>query len=76
MSIGTKLKALRAQKQKTQQQVADDLNITKSALAMYERDGRVPRDEVKVRIADYYGESVQSIFLAPECTNYARRVKD
>lgn len=48
MSIGTKLKALRAQKQKTQQQVADDLNITKSALAMYERDGRVPRDEVKV----------------------------
>ena len=75
MSIGTKLKALRAQKQKTQQQVADDLNITKSALAMYERDGRVPRDEVKVRIADYYGES-SLFFLAPECTNCARRVKD
>lgn len=62
MSIGTKLRALRAQKKMTQQQVADDLKITKSALAMYERDGRVPRDEIKVRIAAYYGESVQSIF--------------
>lgn len=64
MSIGTKLRALREQKQKTQQQVADDLNITKSALAMYERNRRVPRDEVKVRIASYYGESVQSIFFS------------
>lgn len=64
MSIGTKLRALREQKQKTQQQVADDLNITKSALAMYERNRRVPRDKVKVRIATYYGESVQSIFFS------------
>lgn len=63
MSIGEKLKALRAQKKKTQQQAADDLKITKSALAMYERDNRIPRDEVKVRIAKYYGETVQSIFF-------------
>lgn len=65
MSIGTKLKALRAAKKVTQQQAADELEITKSALAMYERDVRVPRDEIKVRIADYYGETVQSIFYTP-----------
>lgn len=64
MSIGTKLKALRAEKKKSQQQVADDLNITKSALAMYERGDRIPRDEVKVRIANYYGETVQSLFFS------------
>jgi transcriptional regulator with XRE-family HTH domain len=64
MSIGMKLKALRIEKKKTQQQAADDLQITKSALAMYERDNRVPRDEVKVRIAAYYGETVQSLFYA------------
>lgn len=63
MSVGMKLKALRERTRKSQQQVADDLNITKSALAMYERDNRVPRDEIKVRIANYYGESVQSIFF-------------
>ena len=62
MSIGLKLKALRLDKKKTQQQVADDLKITKSSLAMYERDDRIPRDEIKVRIAEYYGESVQSLF--------------
>lgn len=62
MSIGAKLKSLRGAK--TQQEVAKDLNITKSALAMYERDERVPRDEIKVRIANYYGESVQSIFFS------------
>ena len=64
MSIGTKLKALRAEKKKTQLQVANDLNITKSALAMYERGDRIPRDEVKIRIAEYYGETVQSLFFS------------
>lgn len=64
MSVGTKLKALRAKKKKTQQEAADDLNITKSALAMYEKDNRIPRDEIKVRIAQYYGESVESLFYA------------
>ena len=63
VSVGTKLRALRAAKKKSQQQVADEVNITKSALAMYENDKRTPRDEVKVRIANYYGETVQSLFF-------------
>lgn len=63
MTIGKKLKALRGKK--TQEEVAKDLGITKSALSMYERDERVPRDEVKVRIANYYNESIVSIFYAP-----------
>lgn len=61
MSTGQKLKALRGKK--TQREVAECLKITKSALAMYENDKRVPRDEIKVRIADYYGETVQSLFF-------------
>ena len=60
MSIGKKLKALRGSK--TQKEVARDLGITKSALAMYERDERVPRDEIKMRIAAYYNEPVGSLF--------------
>lgn len=62
MSIGMKLKALRGQR--TQKEVADKVGITKSALAMYERDKRVPRDEVKVKLAAYYGETVQAIFFS------------
>ncbi len=63
MSIGMKLRALRQAKKKTLNQAAADLNITKSALAMYERDERVPRDEVKVRISRYYGEPLESLFF-------------
>lgn len=62
MSAGMKLRALRIKRKKTLQQVADEINVTKSALAMYERDERVPRDEVKVVLAEYYGETVQSLF--------------
>ena len=65
MSVGLKLKALRIEKKKTQQQVANELGIKKSSLAMYEKDKRTPRDEVKVAIADYYGESVQALFFTP-----------
>ena len=63
MSIGMKLRALRQARKKTQQQAADDLKITKSALAMYERDERVPRDEIKVRISQYYNEPIESLFF-------------
>lgn len=61
MSTGAKLRELRGNK--TQQETADAIGITKSALAMYERDERVPRDEVKVRIANYYGVSIVSLFF-------------
>lgn len=61
MSAGQILKALRGRK--SQALAAKEIGITKSALAMYERDERVPRDEVKVKIAMYYGEPVQDIFF-------------
>ena len=60
MSVGKKLRALRGKK--TQKQVAQEIGITKSALAMYEQDKRIPRDEVKIRIAAYYNEPVGSLF--------------
>jgi transcriptional regulator len=61
MTIGEKLKQLRGDK-KTKD-VAKDLNVTVSALSNYENDYRVPRDEVKKKIADYYKKSVEEIFF-------------
>ena len=61
MSCGAILKKLRGEK--TQEYIANKLGITKSAWAMYERNERVPRDEVKIKIADYFGRSVQEIFF-------------
>lgn len=61
MSYGEKLRELRGKR--TQEEMAKELNITKSSLAMYERNERVPRDEVKIRIANFFGKSVQEIFF-------------
>ena len=62
MSVGAKLRELRGSR--SQLEVANVVGISKSALAMYERDERVPRDEIKIRLADYYGQSVQFIFYS------------
>lgn len=49
--------------EKTREEVANALKIAVSTLAMYELGQRVPRDEIKLKIADYYGVDVQSIFF-------------
>lgn len=63
--IGRKLVALRGNK--TQKEVASELKISISALAMYEQGNRIPRDEIKLKIAAYYGKSVQEIFFESKC---------
>ena len=57
---GTILRKLRGDR--TQEEIATALGITKSSWAMYERDERVPRDEVKIRIAKFFGKSVEELF--------------
>lgn len=61
MSAGAKMRKLRGDK--TQAETADAIGITKSAYAMYERDERVPRDEVKIRMAAHFGVSVMFLFF-------------
>jgi DNA-binding XRE family transcriptional regulator len=67
MSAGNKLKELRGEKNK--QTVADAIGVTLSSYVKYERDERVPRDEVKIRIAHYFGTTVGNIFFANDVHN-------
>lgn len=60
--IAQRLKKLRGNK--TQKEVANACNISVSALAMYETGQRIPRDEVKVKLANYFHRTVQTIFFA------------
>ena len=55
------LKELRGDRR--QEDIANGLGITKSAWAMYERGERIPRDEIKVRIANYFKRTVEEIFF-------------
>lgn len=61
ITIGNRLRALRGEK--TIKEVADDVSVSVSALTMYELGNRIPRDEIKIRLANYYNQSVESIFL-------------
>ena len=49
--------------EKSREEVAKVVGISTSALAMYETGGRVPRDEIKMALANYYGKSVSEIFF-------------
>jgi DNA-binding XRE family transcriptional regulator len=48
---------------RTQEEVSCALEISKSALAMYERGERTPRDEIKIKLAKFYGKTVQELFF-------------
>ena len=65
-TIGQKLKSLRLDKKKTLNEVAEAINISPSALSMYECDQRVPRDNIKIALADYYKKPISKIFFARE----------
>lgn len=62
-TIGQRLKSLRQDKKKTINEVAEAINISPSALSMYECDQRVPRDNIKIALADYYKKPVGKIFF-------------
>lgn len=50
--------------EKSQQEVADAVGITKQALWNYENGRRIPRDKVKIALANYYQVPVQDLFFA------------
>lgn len=61
-AIGETLIELRGSK--TQEEVANAVNISISALSMYERGERIPRDNIKIRISSYYKKPIHKIFYA------------
>ena len=60
-AIGKKLVELRGKK--TQEEVAKSIGISISALSMYERGERIPRDNIKIRLSAYYKRPVHKIFF-------------
>ncbi|WP_408057518.1 helix-turn-helix transcriptional regulator [Ureibacillus terrenus] len=60
--IGKKLAELRGNK--SREEVARDIGISLSAWQMYENGQRIPRDEIKIKIASYFNKSVEEIFYS------------
>ena len=68
---GERLKALREKKGLTQPELAKELQISPSAVGMYETNAREPSDELKIRIADFFNVSLD--YLAGT-TNYPHKL--
>lgn len=66
--IGSLLRELRLKAGETQKQVADAVGITLMAVSQYESGARVPRDEIKIKIASHFNESVENIFFNQKYT--------
>lgn len=61
IEMGNRLRDLRGDKK--QSDVAEAVSITRTALSNYESGIRIPRDDVKARIANYYNVTIESIFF-------------
>ena len=59
--IGANLKTLRGSK--TQLEVAEAIGVTTMAISQYESGDRVPRDEIKIKLAKFFGKSVEELFF-------------
>ncbi|NLC77487.1 MAG: helix-turn-helix transcriptional regulator [Clostridia bacterium] len=57
MELGQRLKRLRMQKGMTQEQLAEVIGISRSALSMYELNQREPDLSTLIAIADYFSVS-------------------
>lgn len=68
MSIGERLTKLREEKGYMQKEVAEKVGIAPNTLSGYERDVRTPDAETLVKLAKFYGVSVDYI-LGIETSN-------
>lgn len=63
-SIAQKLVQLRGNR--TQEEIAKAVGVSRTAIMMYENGQRVPKDEIKVRLAQFYQVSVVDLFFSSE----------
>lgn len=56
-------KLIKLRGDKSREEVSKACEISISTLQMYENAERVPRDNIKVKLANYYNTTVQDIFF-------------
>lgn len=57
-TVGYRLKSLREEYSISQLKLAKNLNIANSTLSQYESDKRIPSDDIKKKIANYFNVSL------------------
>lgn len=62
--IGKRIKELRNKYKYTQTELADKVGVTKSTVAAYENDSRLPSYDVLIKMANVFKTSVDSLLLS------------
>ena len=70
--FGKRLRALRTERGLTQEELARQLGVSKSALCMYERGEREPRRETLLAIARLFGVDVRKCQYRPSWMDESR----
>ena len=70
--IGQRIKALREELGISREQFSNEVGITLSAVSMYENGQRIPRDEIKVKIARVLKTSIEALFFNGRASHYGR----
>ena len=66
MNIGTKIKELRKRDGRKQEDLANALGVTSQAVSRWEKDGSYPDMEMIPAIANYFGVTIEDIFIYEE----------
>lgn len=61
--VGERIKNLRQEKKMSQQEFAEAINVACSTVSMYENGERIPRDQIKLAIANLFGVTVDYLFF-------------
>ena len=59
---GERLRKLRAER--GQAEVAEAIGVSTMAISQYETGKRITQDKIKIKLARYFGQSVESLFYA------------
>lgn len=64
--FGNSIKTLREKRNLSQLQLSEAIGVSPSSITMYEREERIPRDSVKIKLANFFDVTVESIFFTKE----------
>lgn len=69
MDFGNQIKQIRKEKNITQEQMAQSLNITRQAVSNWENNRNLPDIEILIKIAKVYGVSLDKLILGEDKMN-------
>lgn len=70
MNLGDRIKQLRLEKDISQKDLAKHFNIARSTLSQYESNQRTPSDEMKLKISEYFGVSLDYLLGKTDKKNF------